>query len=57
MKLLSKSDISFELTKKEFFHIRKMPVAQYLRWLELKKTQQILDNLIRDEKYLVIRKY
>jgi hypothetical protein len=57
MKLLPKSDISFELTKKELIYIRSVPAAHYVRWLELKKTQQIIDNLLSPEKHLLIKKY
>lgn len=57
MKLIPKSDISFELTKKELLFIRRVPAAEYLRWLELKKTQQVLDNLLSQEKYLAVKKY
>ncbi len=57
MQLIPKTDISFELTKKELLFVRKVPASEYLKWLESKKTLQKIDTLLTPEKYLKVKRY
>jgi hypothetical protein len=57
MKLLPKSEISFELTKEELIKTRRRPKSEYNWWLQFKQAEQKINTLLSTEKYLVIRKY
>ena len=55
MKLLPKSEISFELTKEELIKTKRRPKSEYNWWLTLKKTQQIIDNLVTGKKFIKLK--
>ena len=57
MKLLPKSEISFELTKEELIKTKRRPKSEYNWWLKFKQAEQKIDTLLSTEKYLLIRKY
>jgi hypothetical protein len=57
MKLLPKSEISFELTKEELIKTKRRPKSEYNWWLQFKQAEQKIDTLLSTEKYLLIRKY
>jgi hypothetical protein len=57
MKLLPKSEISFELTKEELIKTKRRPKSEYNWWLKFKQGEQKIDMLLSAEKYLLIRKY
>jgi hypothetical protein len=57
MDRLRKSDINFQFTKGEFKDIMEKPIDEYQCWLQLKKSEQIIDTLASDYKSVVMTKY
>jgi hypothetical protein len=57
MDRLRKSDINFQFTKGEFKDIMEKPIDEYQCWLQLKKSEQIIDTLASDCKSVVMTKY
>lgn len=55
MKLLPKSEISFELTKDELIETKRRPKREYNWWLTMKKTQQVIDNLLSRKKFIKLK--
>jgi len=56
MKLLPKSEISFELTKEELIKTKHIPKSEYNWWLKFMRVEQKIYTLLSTEKYLAIRK-
>lgn len=57
MNRLNKSDIKFQFTKSEFKDIMEKPIYEYQCWMQLKKSEQILDTMLSLQSFIPTKKH
>ena len=56
MDSLNKSNIKFQFTKGEFKDIIEKPIYEYQCWMQLKKSEQIVDTMVNPRLFIPIKK-
>jgi negative regulator of genetic competence, sporulation and motility len=57
MDRLNKSDIKFQFSKGELGDIMDKSMDEYHCWLQLKKSEQIVDTLVSPKSFIPTKKY